>query len=80
VNKSVLVNLHLKARIHWQICTRKHQQYHDDILLLLLALANRNDPISVTLPKVAKASSVVTVAVTVVYWWHYRAKLRQWKN
>jgi len=35
----------------------------------LLTLANRNDPISVVMPKVAKASTIV--AVTCRCHWHY---------
>jgi len=38
----------------------------------LLTLANRNDPISVTMPKVAKASTIM--AVLCRCHWHYRLK------
>ncbi len=42
------------------------------------ATKNRNDPISVTPPKVAKASIIVTVACRCRQ--HYRASLCQWKH
>ncbi len=42
------------------------------IVPYLLTLANRNDPISVSTPKVAKASTIV--AVVCHCRWHYRLK------
>ncbi len=53
----------------------------DTILPSLLALAMRIIAISVMSPKVAMASTVLTIACRC--WWHFRpnvrAKLRQWK-
>jgi hypothetical protein len=42
------------------------------IVPYLLTLANRNDPISVAMPKVAKASKIV--AAMCCCHWHYRLK------
>jgi hypothetical protein len=44
----------------------------------ILALANRNDPICVVPPKVAKASKEGTLSR--LYRGRYHAKLRQWKQ
>ena len=48
------------------------------IMPYLLTLANRNDPISVAMPKVAKASTIV--AVTCHWRWHYRLKYNAYVN
>jgi hypothetical protein len=45
-----------------EVCTQKQQQQQHATVTTVLALANRNDPICVVLPKVAKASTVVNFA------------------
>jgi hypothetical protein len=54
-------------------CDVKRDIAHD-VAPYLLTLANRNDPICVVSPKVAKASTMVTVACRCR--WHNRRRYR----
>jgi hypothetical protein len=56
------VEIHIMDHLHWQYLTRYGVRYPRHYRALLLTLANRNDPICVELPKVAKAS-IIRVAV-----------------
>ncbi len=73
-----LWRLFLKANVHWQHFMAKMSVTVTDYLLALATLGdatkNRNDPISVTLPKVAKASShsLLTLALS---WMEIRLNL-----
>ncbi len=44
-----------------KVCREKHQQQQHGTVTAVLALANRNDPICVALPKKANASTIVTL-------------------
>jgi hypothetical protein len=55
-----------------KVCMQKHQWQQHMTVTTVLALANGNDPMCVVLPKVAKASTVVTIAC--ICRWHFHCK------
>jgi hypothetical protein len=55
-----------------KVCMQKHQRQQHATATATFALANRYDPICVAAPKVAKASTVVTVACCCR--WHFQPK------
>jgi hypothetical protein len=56
-----IINEALRLMYTGKVCREKHQQQQHGTVTAVLALANRNDPICVALPKKANASTIVTL-------------------
>ncbi len=76
-----IINEALRLMYTGKVCREKHQQQLHGTVTAVLALANRNDPICVALPKKAHASTIVTLTCCCHHHFHLKnIAHRQWKH